>query len=447
MGRHRRIVILGALIASLATAGSAQAAEFAVSNLNDSGPGSLRQALINADAAPDPDRVVFATALFGDLVLATSLPLVTQPVEVVGPGADRVMLVGKTDVRSGLFFNPAVPGAPMSVSGLTMRGADIGPGGGAIFNNGAALTLSGVVIESNQTDAAGGALFSNQGSLVLRDSTLAGNRVTSQSGGAIFGFDGALTIERTTISHNSASLTGGGIYFVGGAASLTVRDSTFAGNTAAAAGGGGGLFVDGATGPRLLTNTIVADNVAPNAADVAAVSGTVPVAYSLVESPAGATLTGAGLISGQDPRLLPLARNGGPTPTHGLAANSPAIDKGLASGADQRGAPRPFNQKKVGGAPGGNSADVGAYERALCGKAVVNLIGTAGPDRILGTIGPDGILGLGGKDLIKGGKGKDGLCGGAGRDRLFGQAGRDDLRGGKGKDVLRGGKGKDKERQ
>lgn len=59
-----------------------------------------------------------------------------------------------------------------------------------------------------------------------------------------------------------------------------------------------------------------------------------------------------------DPRLLPLANNGGPTRTHALAADSPAIDAG--SEADVG----PYDQRGV-GYPRlvGSMKDIGAFER------------------------------------------------------------------------------------
>jgi hypothetical protein len=62
-----------------------------------------------------------------------------------------------------------------------------------------------------------------------------------------------------------------------------------------------------------------------------------------------------------DPRLGPLANNGGPTRTHALLAGSPAIDHGdsSVSGTDQRGRPR----LKDGDGRGGPAVDIGAVER------------------------------------------------------------------------------------
>jgi hypothetical protein len=63
-----------------------------------------------------------------------------------------------------------------------------------------------------------------------------------------------------------------------------------------------------------------------------------------------------------DPRLGPLANNGGPTRTHALLAGSPAIDRGSNTGApadDQRG----FRRIKDGNGDARAVADIGAFER------------------------------------------------------------------------------------
>jgi len=62
-----------------------------------------------------------------------------------------------------------------------------------------------------------------------------------------------------------------------------------------------------------------------------------------------------------DPKLNPLANNGGPTFTHSLQDGSPAIDKGTAFGltTDQRGFPRPIDLADT-NAIGGDASDIGA---------------------------------------------------------------------------------------
>jgi predicted outer membrane repeat protein len=309
------------------------------------------------------------------------------------------------------------------------------------------VIVSSVVMRGNTATGNGGAI-SNSGALTVRDSTIAGNTATGAGGGGVSATGTTLTIERSTITGNTAAMSvGGGVYHnVGSSNPLTITDSTIAGNSSSMSGGG--FYYD--TVARV-TNSIVADNTAPSRPDVDGFNMTsdVQASYSLIEQPGGAPITLVGPnLTGVDPKLGPLADNGGPTPTLALLKGSPALDKGLSGATgDQRGATRPHNLKKISHAAGGNSADIGAYELVLCGGVTVNRVGTAGKDKLTGTKRADGILGLGGKDTLKGLKGKDGLCGGPGKDTLRGGPGKDTLLGGGGKDRLVGGGGQDREKQ
>jgi hypothetical protein len=73
--------------------------------------------------------------------------------------------------------------------------------------------------------------------------------------------------------------------------------------------------------------------------------------------------TAADLVS-LDPRLGPLQDNGGPTLTHALLADSPAIDAGAASHltGDQRGEPRRIDAPDVPNASNSDGTDIGALE-------------------------------------------------------------------------------------
>jgi Ca2+-binding RTX toxin-like protein len=376
----------------------------------------------------------------------------------------------------------------VTISGLTLTagkpsGSDPVTGrGGAIFSKYAKLTLDRVVISNSSSESFGGGIENANGSLTVRSSTISGN--SAQEGGGIsnrHGEIGADIVENSTITGNYASgYGGGGVWFENpfDDATINVRSSTIAGNSVASAGagGGGGFWTNG--NGATLTNVISANNTAGLRPDVqtGGPSSTVSASFSLIENPDGASITGGPNITGQDPKLGPLGSNGGSTPTFPLLDGSPALDTGASAGlgTDQRGAPRPFDLAGLGPAAGGDNADIGAYERNLCGRNVVNLIGTPGNDTIAGTAGPDGILGLAGKDTLNGLAGNDAICGGPGKDKLkggrgndvlFGQDGKDKLRGqagndklvggrgndslvgGKGKDKLKGGAGKDKEVQ
>ena len=464
--RKRRRLAAGAGLgigAVLGASATAEAADFTVSNLNDSGPGSLRQAVLDSDAAPGGDRILFQSTLSGQLTVASELPI-TETVAILGPGANLLAISGGNSSRI-FYVHPAAPSSPVSISGLTLRDASAPGSGGAILNEASHLTVDHAVITQNHAGAGdpGGGIYVGTGSLTLRNSTVSAN--SAYRGGGIDSLQSApnvVTIENSTITGNQATLVGGGISFQNGlnnGAQLNIRSSTISGNIVSTGSyGGGGIFLH--SGITSLVSTIVADNAAPVAPDIRTYNPAVPASasFSLVENAAGATITGGPNIFGQDPKLGVLGDNGGPTPTIGLLDGSPALDTGLSAGIalDQRGAPRPFDLQGIAATPGGDAADIGAYERNICGRTVVNRVGTLGDDTLSGTPGPDGILGLGGNDKLKGLAGKDSLCGGPGRDKLkggkgndtlLGQAGRDILIGGKGKDKLKGGKGRDKEVQ
>lgn len=514
--RKRRRLAAGAGLgigAALGASASAQAADFTVSNLNDSGPGSLRQAILDANGATGADRVLFQSGLSGTITLTSGEITIDHDVQVLGPGPGQLTISG--NAASRIFYMSPLPNPieAVAISGLTLaKGA--ATTGGAIRTYKVDLSLSNTIVTGNKATGAGNGaagVYTFRGSLAIQSSTISGNTADAGRGGGIRTYRTPLSIQNSTISGNSATASGGrggGVYTFRD--SLTIQGSTISGNTAASNGGGiqsyktaiiidrstlsgnsaitpnvdgGGIYIYGgalavlsstidgnsATGrgggistfnanpdPNL-ESSIVANNTAPTGPNLIGNAGDVfNAAFSLIGDPAGATITGAPNIVGQDPKLGPLADNGGPTLSQALLPGSPALDAGNASGTDQRGVPRPFDLKGIPKAPGGNAADIGAYEEALCAGKLVNRVGTGGNDVLTGTAGPDGILGLGGNDKILGLAGKDNLCGGpgkdklkggAGKDKLLGQAGKDILIGGKGHDILKGGKGKDKQKQ
>ena len=69
-----------------------------------------------------------------------------------------------------------------------------------------------------------------------------------------------------------------------------------------------------------------------------------------------------------------MQNNGGPTFTHALLLGSPAIDKGESSGSttDQRGFGRRKDIPALANAPGGDGADIGAFESAFATLANIS---------------------------------------------------------------------------
>jgi len=68
-------------------------ATFTVENTNDSGPGSLRQAVLDANTNPGPDEIVFMDGLLG--TIPSDVPFsgemaITDDLTITGPGADVI---------------------------------------------------------------------------------------------------------------------------------------------------------------------------------------------------------------------------------------------------------------------------------------------------------------------------------------------------------------------
>jgi CSLREA domain-containing protein len=270
-------------------------------------------------------------------------------------------------LEGGGIFNGF--GHTLTVTGSTVSGnsAATHNGGGGIFNSGT-LTVTGSTVSGNSASSGSGGGIYNFGTLTVTGSTVSGNSAGSSAvgtgGGGIFNTTGTLTLSNTTLSGNSATHSGGGLCStVGGSATLT--NVTITANRADAdndgGGSGGGIRIGGGT--LTLHNTLVAGNFRGTGTVCDDVSGPIVAAssFNLIGDGTGLTGISDGVGGNQigaadapiDPRLGPLANNGGLTLTHALLTGSPALDRAFFFGApatDQRGVGR-F------GAP-----DIGAFE-------------------------------------------------------------------------------------
>jgi hypothetical protein len=242
--------------------------------------------------------------------------------------------------------------------------------GGGLSNAGVLTVVeSKVTGNKNQTghpalDETFGGGFYNKGVLFIDRSQVTGNSSGSLgsktgNGGGIYSDTGSqLTIENSTIAFNQTpaffSSQGGGIVLNGATASID--HSTIAGNLASGKSSavGGGLAILGSA-TLTLRNSILAGNAATSSPDISGVltsSG-----YNLVgNTNGGFGFSGTDLLN-VDPKLGPLANNGGPTQTMALLPGSPAIDAGDNTDApqwDQRG---PGFPRIVNG-----TIDIGAFE-------------------------------------------------------------------------------------
>jgi CSLREA domain-containing protein len=263
-----------------------------------------------------------------------------------------------------------------SMQGIDARNTDValstsdvrGNGSGGIYTHLGTLNLMESTVTSNEN---GGGIVMEGGHLAMTDSTVALNTNSAGPGGGIYGHNLAYAhITGSTFSSNSTTADGGGLYLQT-YGQIRILNSTISGNKAAA--GGGGLSAGG--GDIRLNFVTLANNQA-GASSAIKNSANLTIANSilaqngasnchLAESPvslghnlsddSSCVFAGAADINNQDARIKPLADNGGPTLTHALWNNSPALnnaDDAVCPAADQRGIARPF----------GPHCDRGAYE-------------------------------------------------------------------------------------
>jgi hypothetical protein len=151
-------VATGAVTLGLAAlaAPSAAAATFTVTNLNDSGAGSLRDAVASANTTAGADVITFQPGLTGTILLTTGELSLYDAVDIQGPGAATITVSGNNASRIFYIYSAANAPIDVTISGLTVtNGSDV-DGGGAIIDWGENLTLDHVVVSNSTTDGSGG---------------------------------------------------------------------------------------------------------------------------------------------------------------------------------------------------------------------------------------------------------------------------------------------------
>ncbi|MBD6621187.1 hypothetical protein FNW02_37200 [Komarekiella sp. 'clone 1'] len=211
-------------------------ATFNVSNTNDSGTGSLRQAILNANALTGKDWInfdgVFADSIADTITLGGSSLSITDDLTINGTGANLLTVSGNNNSRVFEINS----GTTSEIVGLTIANGYISedvPGGAGILNSGT-LTLSNSIINGNIAESANGGGIFNSGTLKLSHSNISNNRSQGfYGGGGIFN-RGTLIIDNSNIKSNSGgqligSEGSGGIFNSGTA---TLNNSTISNNGA-----------------------------------------------------------------------------------------------------------------------------------------------------------------------------------------------------------------------
>ena len=378
-------------------AGSAHAATFLVLNAADGGPGSLRQAILDANASPGPDLIDMAAIAGQTIKLAAGQLVISDAVTITAPapgvtidaqGASRVLWIsmfvqasirgvtitgGSADIGAGILVD-VFAGLSLSDSVVTGNSASL-EAGGIITGQQTSITRStisgnSVTVPAGWSGGGGGILVPQSSSVTITDSTISGNVANgavgaTADGGGILN-SGDLMLVNTTISGNSAQRRGGGLANAGDhciscTPSAYLTFVTIAGNSAAPVvfpgSGGGGVSAFGAA--TYIQNTILAGS--PSGGNCNQTNAM--LSFGATFSTDGTCGFGFTQVSSTQLNLGPLGNYGGPTQTHALFAG-PAVDAALDCNpfgypppilADQRGYPRPQ----------GAACDAGAYEAGL----------------------------------------------------------------------------------
>jgi hypothetical protein len=353
-----------------------------VTNLNDAGPGSLRDTILNAT----PDCViVFDASLSGTVSVASTL-VVPHDVRILGPGADVIRVGGQNGDYPVFTIQPGAPDTTIALlgirgskhtgdgggclvwGGLTLVRCELsfheitGNGGAAFVGAGGTLTLRECTIHDCYAEGMGGVVFVSGGGTAhvigcnLHDST-------GVDGGGVLAVASLGTLDAVNCSmSNSLSYIDGGGILVRSGATVSLLHCTLTDNVAV--GHGGGVQIDG--GLFTATSCIFSrDFAGESSPEISHAGGTNTTTFSLVFVGTGSGLSHgvAGNLVGTasapiDPRLRSLDQNGGPTRTMMPVPSSPVIDAGNLATCP------PTDQRRV-ARPIGAGCDMGACEADL----------------------------------------------------------------------------------
>jgi hypothetical protein len=266
-----------------------------VTNCNDSGPGSLREAFANAVSGTEISlqelacsKITLTTGALSDSAAANLVVIRGKPsgLTIDGNHLDRVFLHSGSgfltltyltitngySVGTGgcIFSSGNVSLSDVNVNSCTANGAGYTPGlGGGVFApnghvNMTRSTVAGNVARSQEGPVAGGGVWAREVhmhySTVSANSAI-GNSANYAKGGGIYASRAAgdqsflVNLDRSSVSGNSAD-EGGGIF----SSDLYSSKSTIAGNTAQA--NGGGIFFPGAYEFSHLVLSTISNNTA-----------------------------------------------------------------------------------------------------------------------------------------------------------------------------------------
>ena len=317
------------LLIGLSACASASAADRLVTRVDDRGPGSLRQAILDANATPGADRIRFDSVKgpFAEprrIRLDSALPAITDELEIDGYIEDRLWeATGITidgDGRHAVFR--VGPDVRLRIRHLAIAGGSAPEGGG--LATAGTTEVEGVSFFGNRAER-GGAVAQTGGRLWLVNSSFWDNHA-AESGGAVALLDGEATVVHATLDANRAP-TGANLY-----------------NRARLA----------------LSNSILAHGIDGADCVSAAPAPTVQGTRNLIMRNDGCGTP----YSSEDPRLGKPGLYNGPAPTIPLLSGSPAINwADPAASVDAKGERLVWDQRGNGDPrDAAGLPDLGAFE-------------------------------------------------------------------------------------
>ena len=323
-----------------------------VSNSNDNGAGSLRDAIASASSGDtiqiNSSAVSTVNITSGELVIQKNLVIKTLPVS-------QVTIRRNTGTQMRIFRIDS--SFTVTLENITVKNGNPSGStsmGGGIYNYKANLILNNCSIENNSCADGDGGGIHNAGTLTITNSAIIDN-ISNDAGGAIYNASASsVSLTNVTISGNQCKFGGGSGIFNNG--TLTLTNCTFSGNKRATGTGSGGA-IRALTGSVTVKNTLFGQNFNADLSSAVGVNkdggSFTSQGFNMSDNASDTPLNHVSDVKGVNVKINALADNGGFTKTVSLQYGSPAINAGTASGApstDQSGNPR-FG-----------ATDIGAYE-------------------------------------------------------------------------------------
>ncbi|WP_157640283.1 choice-of-anchor Q domain-containing protein [Lamprocystis purpurea] len=234
----RHLAAASVLALALASPLNTLAETFTVTTTDDAGPGSLRQAMLDANAEPGPDEIVFASTVTGTITLTSGALVSTDVLTLSGPGAAELTLDGggAFDILQLQYDRPSYQSLELTVSGLTLTNALTAINGSDYSTR---VKVADTVITGNTTGIYPSDSY-GYGDLEVSDSLVSDNHF-----GIIVGASWKLGDNHTTTIRNTVVI--GNVTGIIADNSVAITDSTITDNATGirACYGGGRASISG----------------------------------------------------------------------------------------------------------------------------------------------------------------------------------------------------------